>query len=598
MNHLWQSTLFALAVWVATVALRRNGARARYWLWTMASLKFLVPLSALVAIVERVEWLDTARAPGPAVALVMEGVLAPATDVVIPQVAIFDASAEAFVGATVGGTAWLLMAVWAIGTLVVLSRWWRQWKPIGAAFREATPITLDASFGAGDLVVVSTPAMPEPGVVGIWRPRLVLPDGLVERLAQAQLRALIAHERCHVVHRDNLVAALHMVVEAIFWFHPAVWWLESRLIDERERACDEAVLRSGYRPEDYAEGILEVCRQSVGLRLACVAGVSGSNLRARVEAIMRRDIGRPLTRTGRWTLAAAIALAGGGPVAGGALLAQSRVVVAADAPRFDTVSVRSVGPMRPSGGGRGPRHFEIEANVIRAESPRLQSNDFRVGLGLPLHGLIQAAYGVLRLRVEGGPAWVTSELFVIEATATGASRPDQTIERLRSLLADRFKLVMRRETRTMPVYELARAPGGIRLAPMQPGECIPRGTPWDKIPLEGPFFMCGGGGRMTMLSQSPETRTIPRWPRVKRIEFGDINMARAIETIAGEVERPIVDRTGFTAQFNFLLDFAPASDPKASGPSLFTALEEQLGLRLVEAQAPIEMLVIESAERP
>jgi uncharacterized protein (TIGR03435 family) len=101
-----------------------------------------------------------------------------------------------------------------------------------------------------------------------------------------------------------------------------------------------------------------------------------------------------------------------------------------------------------------------------------------------------------------------------------------------------------------------------------------------------------------MLSQSPETRTIPRWPRVKRIEFGDINMARAIETIAGEVERPIVDRTGFTAQFNFLLDFAPASDPKASGPSLFTALEEQLGLRLVEAQAPIEMLVIESAERP
>ena len=191
-----------------------------------------------------------------------------------------------------------------------------------------------------------------------------------------------------------------------------------------------------------------------------------------------------------------------------------------------------------------------------------------------------------------------SELFFIEATAAGAPRPDQTIDRLRSLLADRFKLVMRRETRTMPVYELAVAPGGIRIAPMQPGECIPRGTPWDKIPLEGPFFMCGGGGRMTTLSQSPETRTIPRWPRVMRIEFGDIDMAGAIEKIARQVERPIVDRTGFTARFNFLLDFAPASDPKASGPSLFTALEEQLGLRLVEAQAPIEMLVIESAERP
>jgi bla regulator protein blaR1 len=597
MNHLWQSTLFALAVWVATVALRRNGARARYWLWTMASLKFLVPLSALVALVERVEWLDTARAPGPAVALVMEGVLAPATDVFMPQAAIFDAPAEAFVGATVGGTAWLLVAVWAIGTLVVLARWWRQWRPIGATLREATPIALDASFGAGDLAVVSAPTMPEPGVVGIWRPRLVLPDGLVERLAPAQLRALIAHERCHVVHRDNLVAAFHMVVEAIFWFHPAVWWLGSRLIDERERACDEAVLQSGNRPEDYAEGILEVCRQSVGLRLACVAGVSGSNLRARVEAIMRRDIGKPLTRTGRWTLAAAIALAVGGPVAGGALLAQSRVVVTTDALRFDTVSIRSIGPMRPSVGARGPLQFELEASVIRAESPYFQSNDLP-RLGLPLHGFIQAAYGVSRLRVEGGPAWVTSELFVIEATAAGAPRPDQTMERLRSLLADRFKLVMRRETRTMPVYELAVAPGGIRIGPMQPGECIPRGTPWDKIPLEGPFFMCGGGGRVTMLSQSPETRTIPRWARVARIEFGDIDMAGAIDTIAGQVERPIVDRTGFNARFNLLLEFAPASDPTASGPSLFTALEEQLGLRLVEAQAPIEMLVIESAERP
>jgi hypothetical protein len=150
-------------------------------------------------------------------------------------------------------------------------------------------------------------------------------------------------------------------------------------------------------------------------------------------------------------------------------------------------------------------------------------------LGLPLHGLIQAAYGVSRLRVEGGPAWVTSELFVIEATAASAARPDQTIERLRSLLADRFKLTMRRETRTMPVYELAVAPGGIRIAPMQPGECIPRGTPLHRIPLEGPFFMCGGGGRMTMLSQSPATRTIPRWARVARIEFGDIDIAGAID---------------------------------------------------------------------
>ncbi len=142
-----------------------------------------------------------------------------------------------------------------------------------------------------------------------------------------------------------------MVVEAIFWFHPAVWWIESRLIDERERACDEAVLRDGSRPEDYAEGILEVCRQSVGVRLACVAGVSGSNLRARVEAIMRNEIGRPMTRGRRFALALAVVAAVGGPVAGGALTAQSQVVVPPTL-AFESASITTRKPLPGIGAER------------------------------------------------------------------------------------------------------------------------------------------------------------------------------------------------------------------------------------------------------
>src|SRR4030095_5750961 len=110
------------------------------------------------------------------------------------------------------------------------------------------------------LTVLASAAMIEPGVFGIWRQVLLVPEGISDRLTPAQLRALIAHERCHVLHHDNLTAALHMVVEALFWFHPLVWWLERRLIEERERACDEYVLQSGSTPRDYAEGILEVCR--------------------------------------------------------------------------------------------------------------------------------------------------------------------------------------------------------------------------------------------------------------------------------------------------------------------------------------------------
>jgi bla regulator protein blaR1 len=82
----------------------------------------------------------------------------------------------------------------------------------------------------------------EPGIFGIARPVLVWPAGISERLPDAHLEAILAHELWHVRRRDNLAAAVHMAVEAIFWFYPLVWWLGSRLLDERERACDEEVL--------------------------------------------------------------------------------------------------------------------------------------------------------------------------------------------------------------------------------------------------------------------------------------------------------------------------------------------------------------------
>ena len=82
-----------------------------------------------------------------------------------------------------------------------------------------------------------------PGVFGIVRPVLLWPRDIETRLDDAQVRAILAHELAHVRRRDNLTAAVHMVVEAIFWFYPLVWWIGSRLVNERERACDEEVVR-------------------------------------------------------------------------------------------------------------------------------------------------------------------------------------------------------------------------------------------------------------------------------------------------------------------------------------------------------------------
>jgi len=581
MNHLWQSTLFVIVVWLATVALRKNSARVRCWLWTAGSVKFLVPFSMLVGLGERFQWRAAPAAVQPAVSFVMQDILAPAVVVI---------AAPASVPQSAPVLPWLLLTVWALGSAVVLMSWWRQWLPLRSALRDATPVRLNAQYGADDLAVLSSPSMPEPGVIGIRRPRLLLPAGVVERLTPAQMRALIAHERCHIRCHDNLAAAIHMVVEALFWFHPAVWLIEARLIDERERACDEMVLRSGGQPSDYAEGILEVCRQSVGIQLTCVAGVSGSNLRARVEAIMRNEIGRPMTRCRRWALAVAVAAAVGGPVAGGALTAQSQVVVPPDGLAFE---IASVTPSRPYP-GVGPSGLAMEVWALKAGLSGPQDGR-SIRVGGPLRSLIQAAYNVTRFQVEGGPSWVRSDGYAIDARAAGNATED---EMLQSLLADRFKLTLLRETRTLPVYELVVADAGFKITPMKEGDCIAKQQlRWDLIDLEAPLYVCGGP-RRRVLSQWPETRPRPQWPRVHRIEAGGISISTLIDFISGDVDRVVIDQTGFSGPFNLVLDFAPAADPESAGPTIFAAVEEQLGLRLQPASAPVDVLIIDHVERP
>jgi len=85
-----------------------------------------------------------------------------------------------------------------------------------------------------------------------------------------------------------------MVVEAMFWFHPLVWWLGGRLVEERERACDEEVLEFGSERQIYAESILKVCEFCVGSPLACVSGVTGADLKERIVQIMTKNVVRKL----------------------------------------------------------------------------------------------------------------------------------------------------------------------------------------------------------------------------------------------------------------------------------------------------------------
>ena len=127
------------------------------------------------------------------------------------------------------------------------------------AGRERDALVRVAGAAVAERIAICSAAVrSSPCVVGVWRPAILWPDGLSARLSDVQIDAVVQHELCHVVRRDNLAAIAQAAVQALFWFHPLVWWMGARWNDERERACDEQVLARAYPPEPYAEGLISV----------------------------------------------------------------------------------------------------------------------------------------------------------------------------------------------------------------------------------------------------------------------------------------------------------------------------------------------------
>src|SRR5205807_3798167 len=214
-------------------------------------------------------------------------------------------------------------------------------------------------------------------IFGINRAVLVWPEGISSRLQGQQLDSILAHEVWHVRRRDNLAAAIHMVVEAIFWFHPLVWWLGARLVEERERACDEKVLESGSDRQVYAESILKICEFCVGSPLACVTGVTGADLKKRMAYIMTRNLSRELDFSRKLLLSASGLLALAAPIAVGLLhVTQTRAQsqgqsIAVSGPGFVSVSIRPNKTGEPMAGCNG------EGLMTAALAAALQAARFR-----------------------------------------------------------------------------------------------------------------------------------------------------------------------------------------------------------------------------
>ena len=247
-NHLWQSTLFVCVVGLLAVILRKNQARARYWLWLTASVKFLIPFSLLVSAGSHFAWPHAQAESKTGVYVAMEQVSLPFADPIAlqpttltPGSTVADRGAESALMSLKHFMPTALLLVWLCGSVVVLYRWWTGWRRVAAMVREAEPLStgrevemlrrleqVEIGGVRRRIEMVASGKSMEPGVFGIVRPVLVWPKRISERLNEAHLEAVLAHEILHVRRRDNLSATIYMVVEAV-WFHPMVWWLGTRL---------------------------------------------------------------------------------------------------------------------------------------------------------------------------------------------------------------------------------------------------------------------------------------------------------------------------------------------------------------------------------
>jgi bla regulator protein BlaR1 len=555
-NHLWQSSLFAVAAWLLTLALKKNRAAIRYSIWLAASVKFLIPFSWLVQVGDQFAWRESPAVRQTQFYFMVHDVSRP-----------FGASVPAMPFATSAGPASiafveiLLLGVWLCGFATCLIVWLRQWRRVRAALRTATPLPLNLPIEA-----MSSHTRLEPGVFGIRRPVLLLPQGITDRMNPTQLDLIVAHELCHVRRRDNLTAALHMLVESVFWFNPLLWWIRERLVEERERACDEEVLKMAGDPNDYAEGILNVCKFYLSSPLVCASGVSGSDLKKRIEAIVENRAASGLNLSRKMLLTAAGLAAVCGPVTIGVLGA-----------------VPSPGQVQHEAMAVSPKEFEV-ASIKIHKGP---DEGFHItgdrglwrAINVPPKFLVEIAYDLRPGQLIGAPKWIETEHYDIEGKFAGGRGPAPKVDGigpyLQSLLADRFQLKFHNETRDMPVYVLSVSKTGVKLMPSDPS------------------------------AAGPQIRM-----RMGQLNFTKVRMEAFARELSRQLGRPVLDETDLPGLYDFDLSFSPELpvgggperplEPRAPGndaPAIFTAVQEQLGLKLDSKKAPIQLLVIDRIEK-
>jgi len=357
------------------------------------------------------------------------------------------------------------------------------------------------------------------------------------------VEAVLAHELAHVRRYDYLVNIAQKICEALLFYHPAIWWVSNHIREERELCCDEVAVSIHGDRILYAE-VLAALESGRTTQFVPVLAANGGSLRSRIARLLGHSISPQREFSGSGVLAGAIVAL----VAACGLWAQA----------IDTRAKFEVASVKPNHSGTGVDRIKFNDGSLIIENVSLQR-------------LIGMAHGVPEGRsyLLSGPEWLDSENFDVIAKYPAGTSNSQILQMLQRELEERFALRLHRQTKEFNAYALL-------------------------LTKDGPKFKSAerqGAYKFRMLDGHAEGSAISMGMLADRMGRPDFQLGRQV-----------IDQTGLTGVYDIKLDWKPDGaqpEGQAEGPSasFFTALQEQLGLKLEAKKIPLEVLIVDRANK-
>jgi uncharacterized protein (TIGR03435 family) len=624
-HFLWQGALIGAGAMLMLRLIPWRSPQARYAALCVALVAMLVapPMTAFVLSrevqggrtlpprLQEVQWLNIATAPADDTP---SGPLTGGAPV----------TARQDVGAILSGTDLdaylppLVVLAWMAGVIVLSIRlaggWWRvrrlhrvsmdspssRWTD--AVKRMAGALHLTRVLHVVDSALVDTPT-----VVGWLRPVILLPIAACANLTPAQVDAILAHELAHIRRHDLLVNLLQTWAETVLFYHPAVWWVSARIREEREHCCDVVATAISGDAVAYAEALIELERWRITHTPLAVAATGGPLL-SRIRRVLGEDEDDARRASGFMSVAVAAVLIAG-------MIGATEYLRAAQPVNSERSSDAIIG-----GDANDPAAWHM---VFSHKDSQMRFIGFRG------RDLIRFAYQIPEAQIIGGPRWMDEEILRLVVSLDAPPSADEMPAIVRRTLEERLQLQTHVEKRNFPVLALQRISPRTALSPrlrvsttacFDTQEWIAAGQPPRVLPPAAPRQpVCGEErdsaiGRtqyvaISMPQFAEALRSLVRgWPMGARARSSE---PRIGPTLIERGNPEVVDRTGLTGRYDVDVSaFYPAAVLMTRYPflnSLFEplgfssvprALEDQLGLTLVESEAPFDVIVIDRAERP